>query len=95
MSGDHSLGPDRDTEKFDGFVRMEQHPDGEPGGAKTMDSAQNNPGDANSDFLDREWIYGSAPCLLYALVALKFCDAKQRNRVRSNLDSDWELPSHL
>jgi hypothetical protein len=62
---------------------MEQHPDGKPGGAKTMNRAQNNPGDANSDFLESEWIYGDAPLLLYAPAIAKFCDANQRIGVRS------------
>ena len=50
MSRNHSLRPDCDTEKFYCLVGMKQHPDCQPGCAKTVNGSDDNDCDSDQDF---------------------------------------------
>jgi hypothetical protein len=68
------LRPDGNPEQLDWLIRMKQHPDSQPGRAKTMESGHHNPGDADKQFY-LKWIdLLTLPC---ATDALQFSDAKQ------------------
>jgi hypothetical protein len=58
VSWDHSLGPDGETEKFQGFVGMKEHPDRQPRRAVAMKCSDHDPGKRDNDFVCK-WIYDS------------------------------------
>ena len=50
MSGDHALRPNGHSTKLQWFVRMEQHPDRQPGRAKPVNGGNDNNRDADYEF---------------------------------------------
>jgi hypothetical protein len=57
MTRNHPLGPDCDSQEFYRLVRMEQHPDRQPGSAVTMSCRDDDDADADEDF-ESDWIDG-------------------------------------
>jgi hypothetical protein len=61
MARDHPLRPDGDAEKFDGLVRMKQHPDRQPRCTVTMNSGNYNDADSDQEFKSKR-IDNCLPC---------------------------------
>ena len=50
MTRNHSLRPDGDAEKFNWFVRMEEHPDCQPRRAIAMNGGNDDDANGDQDF---------------------------------------------
>jgi hypothetical protein len=50
MAGNHPLRPDSDAKKFDGLIRMEQHPDCQPRRAEPVNGGNYNDADRDQEF---------------------------------------------
>ena len=67
MTGNHALRPDGDAEKLHGMIRMEKHPNCQPGRTVAVNRGYDNDGQSNED-LERKRIDSGTPpesCLLF------------------------------